>query len=116
VSTKCPHDDDGDDDLLDSPEMAHHWIVVHSRLHIQEPEKYDSQNLRRYREFIRYCEVVHQLQPDEYPMDHTKLLHVSLSLEGETLDAWLCYKKDNGMVTWEDFKQILRNLLQDLVT
>jgi hypothetical protein len=60
--------------------------------------------------------VAHQLQPDEYPTDCIKLLYVSLLLEGETLDAWLHYKKDNGVVTWEDFKQMLRNLLQDLVT
>jgi hypothetical protein len=116
VGTKRPHDDDGDDDLLDSPETACRRIVVRSQLRIQEPEKYDSQNLRRYREFIRHCKVAHQLQPDEYPMDCTKLLHASLSLEGETLDAWLRYEKDNGMVTWEDFKQMLRNLLQDPVT
>jgi hypothetical protein len=42
VGTKRPHDDDGDDDLLNSPETARHRIVVHSRLHIQESEKYDS--------------------------------------------------------------------------
>jgi hypothetical protein len=42
VSMKRLHDDDDNDDLLDSPEMVHHWIVVHSRLRIQEPKKYDS--------------------------------------------------------------------------
>jgi hypothetical protein len=86
-------------------------------LRIQEPEKYNSQNLRRYREFIRHCEVAHQLQPDEYPTDHTKILHASLSLEGETLDAWLRHEKESeGEVNWEDFKRMLRDLLQDPVT
>jgi hypothetical protein len=39
-----------------------------------------------------------------------------LSLEGETLDAWLRHEKESGEVTWEDFKQMLRDLLQDPVT
>jgi hypothetical protein len=46
VGTKRPHDDNSDDDLLDSPEIARRRIVVYSQLRIQEPEKYDSQNLR----------------------------------------------------------------------
>lgn len=116
AGTKRPHDDD-DEDPQESSQAVRRRTVVKSKLRIQAPEKYDSQNLRRYREFIRHCEVAHQLQPDEYPTDRTKLLHASLSLEGETLDAWLRHERDTaGEATWEDFKMVLRNLLQDPVT
>jgi hypothetical protein len=117
VSLKRPHDDRGERPQGGPEPVRRRVVSSRSRLRIQEPEKYNSQNLRQYREFIRHCEVAHQLQSDEYPTDRTKILHASLSLEGETLDAWLRYEKESGNeVTWEDFKQMLRDLLQDPVT
>jgi hypothetical protein len=59
VGTKCLYDNNSDNNLLDSPETAHYQIVIHSRLHIQEPKKYNSYNFRQYHEFICHYKVVH---------------------------------------------------------
>jgi hypothetical protein len=105
------------EEVLGTPEPLCRQIKSRSKLRVKDPEKYNNQGLRQYCEFIRHCEVVHCLQPTDFLTDKTKILHTSLSLEGETLSAWLRFEKDaEEEPSWEDFKQKLRDLLQDPVT
>jgi hypothetical protein len=86
---------------------------------VERPEKYRGGMARKLKEYILLYETAFRLLPDAYPTDAIRVLYAQQFLTGETLDAWLRYADNlEGGVPpmWEEYKGVLRDQLQDLVT
>jgi hypothetical protein len=85
---------------------------------VEKPDKYDGGGLRKLKEYIRKCETAFKLEPETYYNDAVKTLYAGQFLYGETLGAWLRLEesREGEVISWNEFKKLLRDHLQDPVT
>ena len=84
---------------------------------VEKPEKYNSQSKRQYREYLRRCEIAYAVNTKAYPDVKTQIFYASQFLTGATLDTWLRYERQQvGQPSWNEYKKVLRDLLQEPVT
>ena len=116
VTTKRIHAEPFDSDRSDGDTIAPCRIQP-SGFKVEKPEKYNSQSKQQYREYLRRCEIAFAVNTKAYPDARTQIFYASQFLTGATLDTWLRYEcQEVGQPSWDEYKKVLRDLLQELVT
>jgi hypothetical protein len=85
-----------------------------------KPEKlpeYRGKTVREHLEFFRRAEIAFRLTPEEFEDDLRKVLFVMQYLQGEPQDAWYRHYEtaDLNLLTWEQFKEFMLDLVEDPV-
>ena len=116
VATKRIHAEPFDSDRSDGDTIALCRIQP-SGFKVEKPEKYNSQSKRQYREYLRCCEITFAVNTKAYPDARTQIFYASQFLTGATLDTWLHYESQQvGQPSLDEYKKVLRDLLQEPVT
>jgi hypothetical protein len=85
---------------------------------ITKPDKYDGKSLHAFNQYVWQCEVTFRIRPDNYKEDKDKVLFGIQYITGKMQRAfqWLKAAKGQDILTWVEYKDFLRNLIQSPVT
>jgi Zinc knuckle len=85
---------------------------------ITKPDKYDGKSLHAFNQYVWQCKVTFRVRPDDYKEDKDKVLFGIQYITGETQRAFqrLEAAKGQDILTWAEYKDFLRNLIQSPVT
>jgi hypothetical protein len=88
-----------------------------SSVKARAPPEYKGRNTKEHLDFIHACTITFRLFPYDYRADETKILYAMQYLAGEPHDAWSRHEATVGLdnISWDDFSQFLRDLVQDPV-